>query len=159
MLATKAKVLEAKIGTGDDMFFLGLFAPYFGQTKNYPIVRFGKVALLTDERVPWKERKDQPIKTLELYLAELQSWAGNSGSPVFFYLDPTRDPGTIRIGPPALLLAGVMKGYFYSDPTEIFSIESAQKQYSHGNIGIAAVTPAYKLFKLLQSDEVKNLRK
>jgi hypothetical protein len=49
-----------------------------------PIVRFEKVALITDEKIEWKETI--PPKPLELYLLECQSYSGNSVSPVIFNL-------------------------------------------------------------------------
>lgn len=158
MITTKSIFRDAKIGEGDEMFFTGLFAYYPGIAKNYPIVRFGRVALITDEKIPWKEKRDKPPKKLDLYLAELQSWGGNSGSPVFFYLSPTRDPGTIVIGNPRLLLAGILMGY-YQEEDEIQSIEVTVKQVSKQNVGIAAVVPAYKLYELLESEEVRIWRK
>lgn len=58
------------------------------------------------------EGKRQSAKFLYLYLLECQSFGGNSGSPVFFQLNPLRKPGQLSLGGPVIFLAGVMKGSF-----------------------------------------------
>src|ERR1051326_6291688 len=83
-----------EIAEGDDVFFAGLFTSHFGQTKNEPILRFGKVSLIPTDKISWKER-DKPEQLLDLYLMECSSFGGNSGSPVFFQLSPQRDPNSI----------------------------------------------------------------
>jgi hypothetical protein len=55
-----------------------------GQQRNQPIVRFGKTALITDEKIEWKETI--PPMLLELYLLECRYHSCNSGSPVLFNL-------------------------------------------------------------------------
>lgn len=62
---------QLEISEGDDVFFSGLFESHYGQLKNQPIIRFGKVALVTDEKIEWKEEK--PPKLLDLYPVECQS--------------------------------------------------------------------------------------
>jgi len=156
MITTKEIFKESRIREGDDVFFIGLF-PYYGNQRNYPITRFGRVALITDEKIPWKDKKEEVPKMLDLYLVESQSFGGNSGSPVFFYLNATREPGSIVIGAPTLLLAGVMKGC-YLDAKEIQVAETSKIPISLENVGIAAVVPAYRLYELLFSDELKKIR-
>lgn len=53
MIVTKEDFVKLKIGEGTEVFFTGLFGPYRGKQKNYPIVRFGRLALVTDERINW----------------------------------------------------------------------------------------------------------
>ena len=157
MITTKEIFKESRIREGDDVFFVGLFTPYYGDQRNYPITRFGRVALITDEKIPWKDKKDAAPKMLDLYLVESQSFGGNSGSPVFFYLDATREPGSIVIGAPTLLLAGVMKGC-YLDAKEIQVAETNKIPISLENVGIAAIVPAYRLYEVLFSDELRKIR-
>jgi len=157
LITTKENFKKLKIREGDEVFFVGLFTQYFGEQKNYPIVRFGRVALITDERIPWKDKRDQPPKMLDLYLVETQSFGGNSGSPVFFWLNPTRDSNTLAIAPPILLLAGIMKGSFLN-PKEIQVVETSKIPISLENVGIAAIIPAYRLHEVLFSSKLKKLR-
>ena len=110
IITTKKDFVDLKISEGTEVFFIGLFHSYFGTAHNYPIVRFGKVALITDERIDCPEpRPDSGTNILQrtqqdLYLLECTSTPGNSGSPVFFSFT---EPGT-----PKFKLAGIMKGVF-----------------------------------------------
>jgi len=137
-ITTKEEFKELKIREGSDVFFTGLFTPYPGAERNYPIVRFGRVALITDEKIEWQG------ELMDLYLIEAGSYGGNSGSPVFFYLGSDREPGSIMIGSPILKLAGVMKGTFL-DAHEIKVVETKEVPIAVSSMGIAAVVPGYKL--------------
>ena len=139
------------IAEGSEVFFTGLFAPYVGARRNYPVVRFGRVALITDEKIRFIDRE------ADLYLVETASYGGNSGSPVFFYLGSDRQPGSIIIGPPVLKLAGVMSGTFL-DVQPIRAIDTVRAAASQSNMGIAAVVPAYKVWEILSGRELASKR-
>jgi len=94
MITTEKDFKDLKITEGSEVFFTGLFSPYVGTRKNYPVVRFGRVSLITDEKIKFVDQAAQ------LYLIESGSYGGNSGSPVFFYLGADRTPGMLVIGPP-----------------------------------------------------------
>jgi len=79
-----------------------------------------------------------PLKASTLYLMECLSFPGNSGSPVFFGVKPAENVMSIRIGE-RIYLAGIIMGSFHN--TEFFGYDTFTKQ----NVGITAVTPAYKL--------------
>jgi len=147
MITTQEQFLSLKIAEGSEIFFTGLFTPHIGESRNLPIVRFGRVALVTPEKVEWDGRK------LDLYLIESFSYGGNSGSPVFFYLGPDREPGSFIVGPPVLVLAGIMKGAF-QDIKPVQVVNTSPIAVSVSNLGISAVVPAYKLKELLQSLEL-----
>jgi hypothetical protein len=153
-LTTKEQFKQ--LGEGSDIFFTGLFVSHVGERKNYPIVRFGRVALLSDEPIDFVNFKSERVKA-ELVLIEAQSYGGNSGSPVFYYLGADRQPGSLIIGPPELKLAGVMSGSF-NDIVEVKAAQTAVVPVVTPNNGIAAVVPAYKLSELLFSDELKKQR-
>lgn len=155
-LIASSKVMEEnEISEGDDVFFAGLFTSYIGQKKNQPIIRFGKVSLMSDEKIEWKE-SNKPARFLDLYLLECQSFGGNSGSPVFFNLNPMRKLGQLSLGGPAIFLAGLMMGSFFNG-SEVLT-NNVAKMISLQNIGIAAITPAYKLHEILFSEELIKLR-
>jgi len=152
MITTKEVFDREKLQEGDDVFFTGMFTPHLGKKRNLPIVRFGKVALISDERVMWNE-----VPT-DLYLIETFSFGGNSGSPLFFFLDPTREPNMIRVGQPILLLAGIVIGYF-GEPARAGIVETKNKAYwPFENSGVAAVVPAFRLNEILNSPELTLLR-
>jgi len=150
-ITTKEDYAKLKIREGSDIFFTGLFTPFPGSEKNYPVVRFGRVALVTDEKINWKGIQ------MTLYLIEAGSYGGNSGAPVFFYLGSDREPGTLIVGEPILKLAGIMQGTFL-DAQEIKVINTKTTPISLSNMGIAAVVPAYKLHELLFSEELRRQR-
>jgi len=154
LLTSKEDLTRLEVGEGTDVFFVGLFGSHFGQQKNTPVVRFGKLAEVTDEKVNWNG-----VMT-DLYLLEATSIGGHSGSPVFFYLEGFRRPGVITAGGQVFKLAGVMQGYFNElseiqmfQPTQVTPIPVAVL-----NSGISAIVPAYKLHEILFSDELKALR-
>ena len=150
-LTTENDIKNLGIREGSEVFFTGLFAPFVGEHKNYPVVRFGRVALVTNEKVDWDGMKS------ELYLMESSSYGGNSGSPVFFYLGAEREPGSLVLGSPVLKLAGIMKGFF-GEPRPIQLIETSRVPIYVSNVGIAAVTPAHLLSEILFGTELKSIR-
>jgi hypothetical protein len=160
-LTTKASFREWNISEGADVFFTGLFVPHYGEHRNFPIARFGRVAMIPEERIVWRDDPSQPPQRVELYLLETQSYGGNSGSPVFFYLGADRSPGSLVLGEPVLKLAGVMRGNF-NEPRPIGLVMTERATipvpYSTQNVGIAAVTPSYLLHEILFSTELKKQR-
>jgi hypothetical protein len=153
MVTTQEEYKTLKIREGSEVFFTGLFTPYLGSEKNYPVVRFGHVALVTDEKIRFA---GEPT---DLYLVEAGSYGGNSGSPVFFCLGlETIEPGRLIVaGSPIYKLAGIMKGTFL-DEKEIKVIETKSISMAYSNMGIAAVVPSYKLHEILFGDELKKKR-
>lgn len=153
VLTSREEFHQLRIAEGSDVFFTGLFVSFQGQQKNYPIVRFGRVAMVTDEKIPWREPGARDSVLLDLYLIETMSFGGNSGAPVFFYLGADREPGILNIGAPVLKLAGIMKGSF-DQRNPIGLVQMNAIAVSQENIGIAAVVPAYLLHEILFSDRV-----
>jgi hypothetical protein len=151
MITTRDDFGKLRIVEGSEVFFAGLFSPYIGTAKNYPIVRFGRVALITDEKIKFVGYE------ADLYLIETGSFGGNSGAPVFFYLGIDRSPGAVYMGPPITKLAGIMSGSF-RDLQRIELIETTKVPIAPSNMGIAAVVPAYKLHELLFGDVLRKIR-
>jgi hypothetical protein len=73
---------------------------------------------------------------------------------VFFYSGGNRASG----GQPTLKLTGVMQGTFGDAPLEIKIIEKRKTSIPFSNVGIIAVIPAYKLYEVLFSEELKKQR-
>jgi hypothetical protein len=145
------------IGVGTDMFFTGMFTPFLGEKKSYPIVRFGKLAMIPDEKIPFTGNP------AEGYLMEAFSFGGNSGSPVFFYPSSDNTPGAMSIGPPNIKIAGVMRGFF-GDAERILFAENPTAAgappvpLSKGNTGIAFVVPAHFISEILHSEILERRR-
>lgn len=152
LIMTKDEVKTLGITEGSEVFFTGLFTSHVGQRRNNPIVRFGRMALMTDEKILWD--KNQMV---ELYLVESASYGGNSGSPVFLFLGPERTAGRFVLENRLIKLAGVMQGAF-GEFSPIKYLETSNTPAARQSVGIAAVVPAYKLKEILFSDAVKARR-
>ena len=155
MLVTRADFAKYKIGIGTDTFFTGMFTPVLGQSKNIPIVRFGRLAMLPDEKIPWG------TESIDAYLVETFSFGGNSGSPVFFYPSADNTPGMMVLGPAVIKIAGVMKGFFGDlEPITMAQTASTGQQIpaSQQNSGIAIVIPAEHIREILDSPELASKR-
>ena len=131
---------------GFEVFFPSLFSPYPGSGDMHPCVRFGRFALITDEKIIWQG------KPTAMYLIDTGSRGANSGAPVFFYADTGSGPA----GQSALKLAGILQGTFGNTSQEITEGNKTPRAFS--STGIAAVIPAYKLHELLFGDEMKKKR-
>jgi len=140
MLATKEFVNNEHVNENDEVLFTGLFTSYFGATKNYPIVRHGKLALIPHEQLPTEQA--YPTKKTDVYLAEVTSFGGNSGSPVFLRLGGISESFPQNLRSYHYYLLGLMKGFFPD-------LEVKQ------NSGIALVVPTDKILETLSSPACK----
>lgn len=152
MFVTKAKIESMKLNETDEVLFSGLFLPYHGANKNYPIVRHGKLALIPKEKIPWSTYSGGSSMQ-DLYLADITSWGGNSGSPVFVRLSGAQEQGFLMTGVQYLLL-GVMQGYFNSDrPASLDTAAITNTAHLDvklsDNSGIAAIVPAEKILEIV----------
>lgn len=147
-LLEKFKVIE-----GDDVFFAGLFLAHKGYHKNTPIFRYGKIALITDEKIPWKSHEDDIPQLSELILIDCHTFSGNSGSPVFILPKPKLKEDEWTQGPTQPIFGGVIRGSF----TE--KNETGKGQNYYENQGITAVTPGHKLKEILFSENMVKQRK
>lgn len=150
-LATKKTLADLRITENDEILFTGLFAWHLGTTKNYPIVRHGKLARISQERIPL-DRTD-PAKTADVHLADVMSFGGNSGSPVFLRIGGIRDEGTAIAGYSYRLL-GVMQGFFPEGLDVAIQIAELHGVAAQ-NSGIAAVIPSEKITNILDSPRGK----
>ena len=152
MLLSKDELRDRAIDENDEIVFTGLFDWDPGSRKNYPIVRHGKVALIPEERVPLARGLRPP--TADVYLAEVTSFGGNSGAPVFVRLGGAREtlkaPVLTRY---SYLLLGIMKGFFPEAASEASGLKTPQGVITQ-NSGIAMVVPASKIQEILKSPAV-----
>ena len=143
LLTTKDDFDKLNISEGSDVFFTGLFIPYMGETRIYPIVRFGKIALIPDERVVVNGEKK------EVYLIEAGAYGGSSGSPVFVNTENDAADNPRK-------LIGVISNHFIDKlPVRPTPAESTAVA---ANIGIAIIEPAYKLQEILAGKELEDTK-
>jgi len=146
LFAKRELLLKEKVDENDEILFAGLFAWNPGAKRNFAIVRYGKIARLFEERIPLD--RSHPDKTVAVHLAEVMSFGGNSGSPVFLRLNPLREETRNLTFAYKYYLLGVMQGFF---PEGIdFAIEVAEfKGTAAQNSGLAAVIPSDKILEVL----------
>jgi hypothetical protein len=141
-LLTSQKMAQYEIQEGYDMFFVGLFVEFFGSHRNFPICRFGHLAMMPDE----------PINGQNLFFMETSAYPGNSGSPAFFRTErsipilKTFNLLSSKSGEhDEILLAGIVTAFF------------GTPYNAQANVGIATIVPATYISDVLFSkDEVNN---
>jgi len=160
LLLTFEKMTDYEIKEGYDMFFIGMFVNFFGSNRNFPVCRFGHLAMIPDEGISIGGLPKQ-----KLFLMETSVYGGNSGSPAFFRTE--RSIPILKVlnllssksgEHDRIILAGIVEGYF-SDPYEVDATIPPFKTpfITQGNAGIAAVVPATYIHEVLFSEnEIKN---
>jgi hypothetical protein len=138
MALGKAEVNEMELKIGDDIIFIGLFENYPGHYKNSPIVRFGKISLITGEGMTGVRTW---LGVSEYFLVESQCYPRMSGSPVFLVEE--------REDKEEYLLVGVMAGYFREE-------KKVCEKFTH--YGISQVIPISRVGEIIFSRELENVR-
>jgi len=142
---------DYRIGIGDELSLCGLFSPRPGADTVLPIVRAGTIAAMPDEPVSGSRTG----RRHRVYLAELRSWGGLSGSPVFVQLGYDRGPdGAINDDGEGLLL-GLVSGHFGQER------ESQDLPYvpDELNMGIAMVSRAQDIMAILDQEALVRERR
>jgi hypothetical protein len=150
MFADDAKLRSRQVAEGDALYFIGMMAQYYGKQRNYPVVRRGTLALMTDEMI------DTPTGRQRVFIAELPSWPGNSGSPVLLNLGGLRG-SKLALGSDLSFL-GVVSGSFVnrSEATML----NAQTVLAGNELftGISFIVPAECVKAVLNSPMAQNQR-
>ncbi len=141
------------VAEGDSAYFIGLMEQYYGKNRNYPVVRRGSLALMTDEQI------DTPTGRQRAFIAELVIWPGNSGSPVFLNLTGVREGkgGNITIGGSFRFL-GILSGS-YNNIIEGTVLDATNARWGNGlPTGISFIVPADRLKAVLDSQAAQDMR-
>jgi hypothetical protein len=148
MFVDEAMLKSSDVEEGDTIYFIGLMAQFYGSKKNFPVVRRGTLAMMTDEDVP------SPTGPRRVFVAELQSWPGNSGSPVFLSLGGLRHGG-IMTGE-NLRFLGILLGNFVNRIPA--TVVVGQQSDEPANVGVSLIIPAMQLTDILDSAEAQSYR-
>lgn len=132
MIAPIDFLKQEDIAEGRELFYTGMFDSHLGMFKNIPVVQFGKISQLSEE----KYRTENGYT--ELYLVDIAVSAGSNGSPIYYYDEAVKSGDKIVV-PAKLLLAGIISGKYGKE--------------NHGN-GLVGIVPAYKLTELLTKPAV-----
>ncbi|MBV8751624.1 MAG: trypsin-like peptidase domain-containing protein [Hyphomicrobiales bacterium] len=150
MFAEEPILREFKVSEGDAVYFIGLMAQYYGQHRNFPVVRRGALALMTDEKI------QTATGVQKAYIAELVTWPGNSGSPVFLNLAGMRD-GSLSLGSNFRFLGLLCGGFLDRRPGTV--LDASQVVLGSGaNIGVSYIVPADSLKAILESAPAREHR-
>jgi hypothetical protein len=138
--AKKETVLLEKIGLGEEIFIVGLFASHHGSAKNIPIVRIGNIAGMPEEKVSTQ------IGDIEAYLIEARSIGGISGSPVFVNMGIMRD----RHG--VLEVEKLVDGMRAVTPIYLLGMVHGHFDKEGVNMGIGIVVPSWKILEVINQE-------
>jgi hypothetical protein len=160
---------DSDVGPGDEVYTVGLFTKLRGETKNFPIVRTGNIAMTPDEMLP-EATIGKFRGPIEAFLIESRSVGGLSGSPVFVRVTATKNTiltadsgrkrwGDISVSGP-LYLIGLAHGHWEIAPERKnkVKIHAALKDEPSINLGIAVVIPAKKIMEVLNHPELIQMR-
>jgi hypothetical protein len=120
-----------------------------GKTKMQPIVRSGSIAMLPDETIETTLKKPGHV-----YLAEVHSFGGNSGSPVFV------DTGGLRKSQLgfSFKLLGVVAGEVFEAADFHLQVSTTYDGKVQANSGISMLVPGSEVKALLESPQLQKQR-
>jgi hypothetical protein len=133
------------VGIGDEVVALGLLQVFTGNDENKIIARTGNVAMQGDDVMKIMRDVDEATrkiyeKMMRLYLTELRSVSGESGSPVFVKLRKDLGEPTYQLS-----LFGLLIGHWYHTVSHLVGKD---------NLGIGQVVPAFRMKQILERDDV-----
>ena len=151
LIASKEKFRAEAIRTTDQVIFPGLLVHFMGDSRNYPIVRTGSIALIPDEEIPLRYRIGSKLMVTrqEAILLDGTAVQGESGSPVFLSPTPRQKGNTLVMSGTTPLLLGVLHGFYNAPPRETQNIPANASQTFSENANIAIVFPSWKLLEIL----------
>lgn len=143
---------KAEIEEGTEVVSMGFLSPYAGFAKNFPVMRFGKLALITDENW-WPSDVSKPQKG---YVVEIYNVGGSSGSPVVL------QPSQVRVNREnvfqkrriAPYVIGVIKGHPNTvaehAAVKAGSLQKVPDNYTLVSAGVAVIEPGESLKTLMK---------
>lgn len=150
--ADKETFKTFKVTEGDSVYLVGLMPQFTGESHNYPVVRHGTIAMLAEEPIPFSATVKEKV-----YVVELGSWPGQSGSPVFLSLGGMRGGG-IMLGESYRLLGIMLASVQNQRPFQVVTPNASGFIGDSSNVGISYVLPADEITKILNSKELQKLR-
>lgn len=164
-------------GIGDFVYTVGLFRLLAGAARNMPVVHFGTIARTIDweEKVPIKDWRDSTGKKTiqtDAYLVETQSLSGLSGAPVFIRTSNCMVRDEVIAANPhisdmeelgdavamwKLHLLGMWQGSWDAPPDQVLGL--GQGREVRVPVGMGVVIPADHIHSVLETDELKKLRR
>lgn len=139
MFATRDQVEE-----GARAVFPGLFIQYSGDARLEPTVRTGALCAIPQQAIPTTLHKSGNV-----YLAQAETYSGNSGSPMFANTLKTEN------SEPQYLFFGVLSGQV--EESGDLALQATVDKNANSR-GVSVVTPADEVKKLLFSPALERAR-
>lgn len=150
-----------RVGIGDEVFIAGLFTYAPGVDRVMPLIRHGNLAMIPEQQI------QTDMGYADVYLIEARSIGGISGSPVFvrpsilLASEPMEGlPGGLiepTLGTGGTEFLGLINGHWDIRESELNNPKIAHTL--HGvNLGVAIVTPAFKIAEVLNRPELVAMR-
>jgi len=158
LIAGKNDFENEKIQQTDRVIFPGLLVNFMGETKNFPIMKDGSIALIPSEPVSFYYKiGQQKINTSqELIFVNAIAIPGMSGSPVFLYPGMRLKGKSFSLGGGKFYLIGLIHGFYHAAPREVFKVETTEtKLFYEDNSGIALVFPSWRIKEIIERDDFK----
>jgi len=144
-------ISKRKIGIGDELFYTGLLTYHSGLHQISPIVRFGKIALMT---------KEKTVDGMYYHFIDAGNLPGHSGSPVFLWATATRKSGQIVAGSRIFGLYGIVSGVLeYTKELKATVPKSTARKMvliDARSSGITAIVPIRYLIDILEGPKLKS---
>jgi len=144
------------VHVGTQIVTIGLFRKYYGQDRLQSVVRFGRISSMPDEKVPIELSPGcQPVM-IDAYLAEMLSWGGESGSPVFTYGLGVHGPEALPMSYQNPKVVGLLHGH-YPLEEKIKPVGSTIESVDL-NSGIAVVILSQAIIETLELPQLQQER-
>jgi hypothetical protein len=151
--ATKETVNAQGISEGDPLWFAGYFTGLPGQTKIQPVLRQGMIAMMPSEKV-----ETVLHRTGRLFVADMHTTKGNSGSPCFISIGGLRNGALSLVSQPTYMLLGLVSGYYTENSDFDLQVAAAVQGRISGNSGLTLIVPADEIKSFLDSPQLQSLR-
>jgi hypothetical protein len=139
MFVSKEELDQEKVVEGDSVMFAGLFVQYVGGSRLEPIVRSGKIAMLPRDQI--NTTLGKPGRVL---LAEVHSFGGNSGSPMF-----VEEPVNRSVAGFTYRFLGVVAGEVFETSDLTLQTTTSYKGNLQANSNVSMIVPAEEVKKML----------
>lgn len=148
LLFTDVRAMELQIGIGDDIHSVSRYISQEGRERNTPVVRHGHIAMMPREEIVYNCGARE-YKQL-LYMLEIRSRPGFSGSPVMVDARPTPIPER----PQHWELAPQLWEGFHG----LLGMECAAAMEGEINEGMAWAIPAGRILEVLNMPRFQKSR-
>lgn len=145
-LVTEEDAKNLRIGLGDDLFMVGRFMHHAGIFKNTPVLRFGTIAMMSEEPIVIDGKRQ------DSFLIEIRTIPGFSGSPVFIHM-PGDSRGKDPLFKPSVRDQRFIEQYGYLERCLGIEWCKIKGETYQINAGMSGCIPAWKIIDFLRDND------